>query len=93
MNNKINLCDEVGTAWPDLFGITAGLDGMEAQVKTGGADGAIYVDAKWTSTSAITLSNYNNFPTGSKIEDAQAHKTYYKTGATEWYFNAWTIVT
>lgn len=92
-HNKINLAVQTSTAWPDLFNITSGLDGLEGKVVGGGNEGAIYFEGKYISSTAITLSNYNNLPIGSKIEDHQAKKTLYKTGATTWYYDAWTLVT
>ncbi|MHB8842359.1 MAG: hypothetical protein ACYC56_11350 [Candidatus Aquicultor sp.] len=84
MNDKINLAEQRSTAWPDLFGVTAGLVGMEAKVIGGGVDGALYVEGIYTGSAAITLADYNNFPVGSSIKDFQAYKTHYKTGATTW---------
>lgn len=82
MAKKTNLTINDGAVWYDLFGITAGIDDMEVLIE--GGNGKLFCKGTYTGSEAITLTNYNNFPVGSVIEDVQAFKTHYKTDATTW---------
>lgn len=77
-NQKFSIAD-AAAAKMKLVLVTKGSDpdGTEQITCTGYYDGG-------SGAAAITLADYNNFPVGSVIEDFNAFKTHYKTGATTW---------
>ena len=83
--NNLKPCD--GESWKDLFSITAGLDDIMVSLEAGkdnAGNPKIFANAKYYGSGAITLSNYDGFPIGSKIEDYQAYNIHYKVGASTW---------
>ncbi len=76
-----------GISFMDMFNITlaAAQKLQNVEIITGTQDGnTTVVRANYTGTGAITLTDYNNLPTGSVIFDFQAFKVHLKTGATTW---------
>ncbi len=76
-----------GVSFMDLFNIPLAAASKLSNVLiiSGIADDKkTVVQANYTNTTAITLSDYDNFPVGSIIFDFQAFKTHLKTGATTW---------
>jgi hypothetical protein len=75
-----------GASWADTYSITAGQDDLI--VRGFQSVNGIQIHAYYIGSSEITLTNYNGFPTGTIIEDLQAHITREKTGATTWVASA-----
>ncbi len=78
---KPNLAINSGQSWIDSYSITSGVDDIEF-LNVGGNDKNFLVG--FYTGSGITLSDYDNVPTGSIIFDVQLFKTHYKTAATTW---------
>lgn len=76
-----------GVSFMDAFNIPlAAANNLQNVVRISGNDSkkSEVVFATYTAASAITLSDYNNFPVGSVIFDTNAFKIHLKTGATTW---------
>ena len=79
MNTKNNLVHNGGTSVVDLYGIIAGLTGMEFEHLTGSETDI--VKGYYTGSDAIDLSNYANLPKGSVVYDTKTPAIHVKTAA------------
>lgn len=71
-----------GVSWQDLWNISATAAAKLDLVEVVSGNGVMI--PRVTTTQSITITDYNNFPTGTIVFDAYAKKIHQKYAATTW---------